>query len=327
MLQQIIKNRYEICQFLGKGGFGETYLAKDLDFPNHPFRVVKILRPDSNDPQTLQIARDLFKREAEVLSNLGKTDLIPELFAYFEVDQEFYLVQEWIEGEDLTKEISPGQQLPENQVIELIRDILIALQMVHQNNVIHRDIKPSNLMRRRQDGKIVVIDFGGVKQIANSKQNLNLRTIGIGTPGYYPLEQISGFPVLASDIYAVGMIAIQALTGQFPIPNDWEQGVTISSRFRNILKQMITDDLNIRYSSAMEALEAINSLSQPSSKASLKTQNITVNTQRQTLSPLIWKIGLAGLAIAIFLGIFSLKFDFPNPSDNTPKSPPPGWTW
>lgn len=94
MINKIIRNRYEITQFLGRGAFGETYLAEDLDFPNHPLRVVKILRPLNSEPEDLEIARNLFAREAEVLSQLGKHDLIPELFAYFEENQEFYLVQE-----------------------------------------------------------------------------------------------------------------------------------------------------------------------------------------------------------------------------------------
>jgi serine/threonine protein kinase len=326
MINTIIKNRYEVVNFLGKGGFGETYLAKDLDFPKHPLRVVKILRPASNDPQTLQIARDLFQREAEVLSELGKYDLIPQLFAYFEDNQEFYLVQEWIDGEDLTKEIDQGKQLTETEVITLIRDILNALKMVHQNNVIHRDLKPSNLIRSRQDGKIFVIDFGGVKQVVSSLQSSPVRTIIIGTPGYYPLEQGQGFPVLSSDIYAVGIIAIQALTGKFPIPKNWENEVKISDNFLNILRKMVTDDLTIRYASATEALAAINSLIKPVSSVT-KTPILSTIPSLPKSHSWLWKIGLASIVIAIFVGIFSLKFDFPKPSDNTPQSPPPGWTW
>ncbi len=310
MIPQIIKNRYEIIKFLGKGAFGETYLAKDLDFPNHPFRVVKILRPQSNDPQILQIARNLFQREAEVLSKLGKNDLIPELFAYFEENQEFYLVQEWIEGEDLTTEIYPGKQLTETEIIALLKDVLTALKTVHENNVIHRDLKPSNLMRRKKDGKIVIIDFGGVKEIATTGTP-SKQTIIIGTPGYFPVEQSRGFPVLASDIYALGIMAIEALIGQFPIPNDWEKQIKITPELLKILKRMITDDLKIRYSSATKTLNAINSLNG-------RKNNIL------WLGKIIVGVG----AIALLIVILSVNFNGGNrPPENQKQTPPPGWKW
>ena len=310
MIPQIIKNRYEVTKFLGKGAFGETYLAKDLDFPNHPFRVVKILRPQSNDPDTLQIARNLFQREAEVLSKLGKDDLIPELFAYFEYNQEFYLVQEWIEGEDLTTEIYPGKKITETEVIALLKDVLTALKTVHENNVIHRDLKPSNLMRRKKDGKIVIIDFGGVKEIATTGTPLQ-QTIIIGTPGYFPIEQSRGYPVLASDIYAVGIMAIQALTGEFPILNDWEKQIKITPDFLKILKTMITDDLNIRYSSATQTLNAINSLN-----------------WRKNIILWLGKIIVGVGAIALFIAILSVSFNWSfRPSENQKQTPPRGWTW
>jgi len=328
MITQVIKNRYEIVNFLGKGGFGETYLAKDLDFPNHPLRVVKILRPQTNDPQLLQLARDLFKREAEVLSKLGKHNLIPELFAYFEDNNEFFLVQEWIDGDDLTKEIDHGQKFSEQEVIMLLKDILTPLEIVHQNKVIHRDLKPSNLIRRRHDGKICLIDFGGVKQILTTQQNSPQKTIAIGTPGYFSMEQSQGFPVLASDIYSVGIIAIEALTGQFPISNDWEKQVKISSNFLNILNKMINPDLNLRYSCATEALTAINSLNNISNLSKINTRIITILSK----PPInwLWKVSIGFVAIAVFIFVLSVKFELKGFNFNSPdqkQTPPPNWTW
>lgn len=332
MIQQTIKNRYEVTQFLGKGGFGETYLAKDLDFPGHPLRVVKILRPENSDPQSLEIARRLFKTEAETLSRLGKHDLIPELFAYFEYKNEFYLVQEYIDGYDLSKEIYEGNQLNEKEVIELIRDILIGLKIVHDNKVIHRDLKPPNLIRRHLDKKIVIIDFGGVKQIVNSGHNSPQKTIMIGTDGYFPPEQSQGLPVLGSDIYAVGAIAIQALTGEMSIPKDWQKKVKISPKFLNILTRMIQDAPKIRYSSANDTLKAIYSLipSSHNSSSSSTIQTIITTVTSKPAITLFQKITLGVMAIAILIVMLSFSIDlgiFQNNPSSEDKTLPAGEVW
>ncbi|XZO01867.1 MAG: protein kinase domain-containing protein [Microcoleus sp.] len=216
----ILDNRYQIIKFLDGGGFGDTYLAQDLKLPGKPHCVVKHLKPKDNRPVVLQLARRLFDNEAQVLYNLGnQCPQIPTLFAHIEENGEFYLVQEFIDGHDLNTEIVPGKKLSESYVITLLKNILEVLTVPHEhqpNAVIHRDIKPANLMRRRQDGKIVLIDFGAVREINQLIVNVNgnvTTTIAIGTPGYAPSEQAKGKPKLCSDVYAVGMIGIQALTG------------------------------------------------------------------------------------------------------------------
>lgn len=183
------------------------------------------------------ILRRLFDTEVEALYKLGNHEQIPKLFDRFMEAQEFYLVQEYIEGEDLTREIILGKQLPESQVMELLQDILEVLAFLHQNNIIHRDLKPSNLMRRQRDGKIMIIDFGAVKQIGTQLQRN--KTVAIGTPGYMPPEQSQGEPKLCSDVYAVGMLGIQSLTGKMPdqLPRDargniiWKNGIAVSPQF------------------------------------------------------------------------------------------------
>ncbi|MDD1428760.1 serine/threonine protein kinase [Dolichospermum sp. ST_sed9] len=159
------------------------------------------------DPEIIR----LFEQEAQILYQLGQNyDQIPKLSGYFQEDQDFYLIQEFIDGYDLSQEISPGKKLSENDVIQLLRDVLEILVYVHENKVIHRDIKPANIMRRK-DGKLVLIDFGVVKQINTTiaiKSGSTSRTSGFGTVGYMPIEQAIGKPKFSSDIYAVGMIAI-----------------------------------------------------------------------------------------------------------------------
>jgi len=157
------------------------------------------------------VARRLFQTEAEILEVLGKHDQIPQLLANFEVDKQFYLVQEFIAGHSLQDELT-GSCLSEAQVIDLLKDILHILVFVHSHQAIHRDIKPSNLIRRSNDQHLVLIDFGAVKLMQNMPEAEN-QTIAIGTAGYSPPEQMMGHPHLNSDLYALGMIAIQALTG------------------------------------------------------------------------------------------------------------------
>ncbi|MEO0971344.1 MAG: AarF/UbiB family protein, partial [Cyanobacteria bacterium J06639_18] len=123
--------------------------------------------------------------------------LIVEVFAHFEENQQFYLVQEYIEGYDIKEEVYSGQQLSEKVVIKLLEEILEVLNFVHQQKVIHRDIKPSNIRRRQSDRKIVLIDFGAVKEIGTqiiNKQGEIKPTVAIGTLGYMPSEQANGHP-------------------------------------------------------------------------------------------------------------------------------------
>ncbi len=264
-----LRNRYKIIKILGSGGFGDTYLAADLDLPNQPQCVVKHLKPNS-DPAVLQIVRRLFDSEAQVLYRLGNdSDQIPRLFAHFEEQGEFYLVQEFVDGEDLSHEISPGKRLSEKEVTRLLQEILEVLVVVHKKNIIHRDIKPPNLMRRRQDSKIVLIDFGTVKEVNTMMVNPQGQTsvsVIIGTNGYMPNEQAAGQPKLSSDVYAVGMLGIQALTGLQPheLPKDptngeviWRNWANVTENLAGVLNKMVSYHFRDRYPSAVEALQAL----------------------------------------------------------------------
>lgn len=266
--------RYKVISQLAAGGFGQTFVAHDLHLPGQPRCVVKQLKPQVSDTESLQTARRLFDTEAQVLYNLGNHDQIPRLLAHFEDNQEFYLAQELIEGEPLTEEFQTGQPWPEVQVIALVQDILQVLSFVHQQHVIHRDIKPSNLIRRQRDGRIVLIDFGAVKQVStqvlNPKTGRTNLTISIGTQGYMPKEQLGGNPRFSSDVYAVGIIGIQALTGLHPrfLPEDPQTGELMwhdrvqnaSPEFLAIVDKMVRYDFRARYVTAGDALQAMLSL-------------------------------------------------------------------
>jgi serine/threonine protein kinase len=195
---QIVGGHYEVTSRLGGGGFGETYLSRDLHLPDRPTRVIKRLSPHIQEASVLQLSRRLFETEAQVLYRLGTHPQIPQLFAHFEELSEFYLVQEYIDGKDLSHELPRGKIWEQFAVADLLQNLLVVLSFVHQNNVIHRDIKPENIIRRL-DGQLFLIDFGVVKQIVTPTALLAGQiddgyTVGIGTPGYMPSEQAHGEP-------------------------------------------------------------------------------------------------------------------------------------
>jgi eukaryotic-like serine/threonine-protein kinase len=271
----ILRNRYEIIQKLGEGGFATTYTAKDaLGGPENPLCVVKEIRPpQSNDPQLLEAARQQFEKEANTLRHLkDKCPRIPALIESFEENEKFYLIPEYIKGQPLSNELGSGKKLGEAQVIDLLLDILEVLDCVHKQKIIHRDIKPSNLIRRQLDGKIAVIDFGAVKAIrslAFESGNIT-QTRVIGTEGYMPAEQWKNHPRFNSDIYAAGIVAIQAIAGLdieeiFTHKKNYELVwryathdrpiVQISDKLEKILNKMVRYHFEARYQSAADVLQ------------------------------------------------------------------------
>lgn len=275
MLKQKLGGRYQILSYLGGGGFGQTYLATDQHLPGHPQCVVKQLKPQKTDEVSMESARRLFDAEAQALYQLGTHTCIPRLLAHFEENEQFYLVQEYIEGTLLSEELASHAPLPEAAVIELLMDVLETLSFVHDHQVIHRDIKPSNLIRRASDRKIVMIDFGSVKQVSGQPVEIDGQvsiTIAIGSMGYMPNEQLAGQPCLSSDIYAVGMLGLQALTGQDPkrLRKDprtseivWRDITQTSTPLQEMLDQMIRYDYRQRYAHARDALAALTAWTAP----------------------------------------------------------------
>jgi WD40 repeat protein/tRNA A-37 threonylcarbamoyl transferase component Bud32 len=276
MIGRIISGRYEILEHLGSGGFSETYLAQDRQLPDFPRCVVKKLQLSHRHTEELDAAKRLFETEAKVLYNLSQScNQVPRLLAHFQEEgangePEFFLVQEFVEGRDLSYELLPGKQFSETETIALLKDILTVLNHVHQYGVIHQDIKPRNLLRRAEDNKIVLLDFGAVKQITRqliypATPNLGSSTISLGTPAYMSNEQQGGKPRLSSDIYSVGIVCIQALTGLHPgqLHEDFDTGEIlwrdhappISNRLATILTRMVRSHFRDRYQSAQEVLQ------------------------------------------------------------------------
>ncbi len=267
----ILSNRYQVLRVLGSGGFGQTFLAEDTQMPSRRICVIKQLKAIADNPNIYKLVRDRFQREAATLETLGKDDcLVPELYASFCEDDEFYLVQEWIEGQDLGDIVRNQGCLSETQVKKLLLDILPTLEHIHDKGIIHRDIKPENIILRNRDRLPVLIDFGAVKATvatAMTAQGDVTCSVVIGTPTFMPSEQAIGRVGFASDLYSLGLTAIYLLTGKLSSELDnapqtgelsWQRYASnFNPAFVAILDKAIRLNFRDRYASAKEMLAAL----------------------------------------------------------------------
>jgi serine/threonine protein kinase, bacterial len=282
-------NLYPIIKQLGKGGFGKAFLATNTLMPSRPYCVVKQLIPTSTDPNLQTLIQERFGKEGLVLESLGEQSngMIPKLYAYFMEEGEFYLVQEYISGQTLLDRVRTNGLFTEIQARQLLTEILPALTYVHSRGMVHRDIKPDNIMLRENSNKPVLIDFGAVKETMSTVETTSGntgRSIVIGTPGFMPAEQISGRPMFVSDIYALGLTVIYALTGRLPReievnPTsgniDWQvHAPNLSPQLTSILNTAISRIPDARYGSSQDMLNALNGVvaMNPSKKQVAETE-------------------------------------------------------
>ncbi len=266
-----LRGRYIASRPLGKGGFGATFLANDIGLPGKPICVIKQLRPSTQSPSVMKMARELFEREAYTLGKIGNHPQIPRLLDYFEENGYFYLVQEYVEGETLKQELERHGQFSQEDIRKLLMEIMPALGFIHENGVIHRDIKPANIIRRKQDGKLVLIDFGAVSTqlnpgAAEEDPSALLTNFAIGTPGFAPPEQMAMRPVYSSDIYAMAMTCVYLMTGRSPKDYghdprtgeiNWKAQVKLSDDMMAIFDKMLQQSLTQRYRNAEEVIKAL----------------------------------------------------------------------
>jgi serine/threonine-protein kinase len=275
----ILDGRYLPQKLLGQGGFGAAFLALDRRSPGMRECVVKQFQPAGDlNPQQMELALNLFEREAVVLDNLGrKHPAIPDLLAYFPLEasgwqgkksaQYFYLVQEFIDGQNLEEELAQKGQLSASEVLEVLKAILDILKFVHGHDVIHRDIKPSNIMRERNSGRLFLLDFGAVKQVTQAAASGGVgRSTGIYSMGFAPPEQMAGRSVFPStDLYALAVTCIMLLTGKPPqelfdsYSNrwNWRKYVQVSNHLGDVLDKMLLPTPSDRYASAEQVLLAL----------------------------------------------------------------------
>ena len=273
MIGTVLRDRYKILEQFGSGGFSDVYLTEDINISRKC--IVKRLKPKITDPKELEDflpkAREMFEKEAEQLQKLGdSSSQIPTLYDFFQEGADFYLVMEYIEGHDLRQEIVEGVNMAEKTVLQLLKDVLEALKTVHEKGIVHRDVKPDNIRRRDSDNKIVLIDFGAIKEVASQRISQNKgyasKTISIGTEEYMPPEQAAGRPKLSSDIYALGAMVIEALTGIPPskIHRDsrdqfeWRsEAPHITPAFADYVDKMVRQEFSQRFENATVALAGL----------------------------------------------------------------------
>jgi serine/threonine protein kinase, bacterial len=282
----LVRNRYRVTKSLGQGGFGATFVALDMSLPGEPICVLKQLRPSNNHEKFLRMARELFEREARTLGKIGNHPQIPRLLDYFEDRQSFYLVQDFVSGITLHQEIRKEGLFSEDKIRKFLVEILPIIQYVHSKEIIHRDIKPANIIRRDQDNKLVLIDFGAVKnevsKLADQEEsgtgNTAFTQFAVGTSGYAPPEQLVMRPVFASDIYSLGITCIYLMTGKSPkdIENHpstgemmWQKYVQIGPVLLPIISKMLESSVKHRYQSAEQVLRALELADQPFVKSGI----------------------------------------------------------
>ena len=264
--QLLLMNRYRAVSILGQGGFGRTFLAIDEFKPSKPRCVIKQFLPEVKGAKAIKKATELFEREAARLDDLGQHNQIPELLAFFDQEDRKYLIQEFIDGHDLLKELVIEGVFNHQQIKELLDDLLSVLKFVHNNNVIHRDIKPENIIRRKQDGKLVLVDFGAAKEslVADTSKAGTI----IGSIAYIAPEQAAGKAKFASDLYSLGATCLHLLTNIEPIDlfdtaeGEWDwrshlQDNDIDYELSHVLDKLVEGATKRRFQSVEEVQQAL----------------------------------------------------------------------
>ncbi|AFY35690.1 FHA domain-containing serine/threonine-protein kinase [Calothrix sp. PCC 7507] len=253
---------YQVLRTLGQGGMGTTYLAWDAAglIAGHPQLLV--LKQMNANMVKIAKAQELFEREAYTLKSLNHRG-IPQYYDFFVEDGKKYLAMELVHGQDLEKRIyTTGPVIPSQAIAWMIQTCDI-LHYLHSQEppLIHRDIKPANLMVRNADNRIVVLDFGAVKEIGTAPGTR------IGAEGYCAPEQERGQPLTQSDLYAIGPTLIFLLTGENPFKFYRPRGrsfrfevasvPTITPQLREIIDRSTEPLPRDRYQTAKELAEAL----------------------------------------------------------------------
>ncbi|VEP17045.1 Serine/threonine protein kinase [Hyella patelloides LEGE 07179] len=265
----VLQNRYSALKIIGQGGMGRTFLVVDKkDKTRESYCVIKQLFSQTLaiNINSRQKATELFIAEAATLDKLGQHPQIPQLYDYFTENEYQYLVQEWIEGDNLIQVIKKEGIIQEKGLVQILKDLLPVLLFVHEYQIIHRDIKPENIIRRT-DGTLVLVDFGAAKTF--TEKALQQTGTIIGSPEYIAPEQLRGKATFSSDIYSLGVTCLYLLTEISPfdlysdsednwIWRDYLVDKFISLELSTIIDKMIARATARRYQSIQKVLQDLN---------------------------------------------------------------------
>lgn len=283
-LSLLLGGRYRALRTLGTGGFSNTFAALD----EHRLQtscVIKQFIPPQSDLSRVEKSIALFRQEALILKELGNHPQIPSLLAFLEQEGQLYLIQEFIEGQDLFQEAIERGPFSEQQIQQLFTELLPILQFIHEQQVVHRDIKPGNILRQA-NGSLVLIDFGGSLQLEGQFRPVT------GTPGYASPEQLKGQVEAASDLHSLAVTAIRLLTGYLaqedsdPFANPQQRHqvwhrlqVNVGPELTQIFDNLLHPDIQQRYQSAIEVWHAL------SPNANLSSYSPSIQTISSPLQP------------------------------------------
>ena len=343
---------YQPFQALGKGGFGATFLAVDLDSINQRYCVVKRLEIQPGyTPEIVEGIKKAFEREAKSLEKLqGNQQQIPDFYEYFilkapqfnsYISQDCnYLVQQYIKGKNLSEELNKQGSFLENQILEILQQILPTLEFIHAQELIHRDIKPDNIIRREDNQKLYLIDFGAVKQVTRGVISPE-KSLVFGTKGYAPPEQEAGQQVYpSSDLYALAASCVQLLTNQHPqklrhtftLQFHWRSiSPGVNQDLANILDKMLKPDPSHRFQSARDVITALNNKNPTpkpngySRKKNAKTTRIISQSQPRTLLILAIVVTIIVIVITQIIPLIP-RLKFGDIAPITQLTPPPTTT-
>jgi serine/threonine protein kinase len=301
----LASNQYRTISLIGQGGFGTTFKAVNAD---DKICVLKEFTFIGN-PTNQQTAIDLFQKESQHLRDLGNHPQIPSLIDNFTQDSKFYMVQEFVDGQNLEQELATDGKFSEAQVHELLASLLPVLDFLHTQAipVIHRDIKPANIIRRRSDRVLVLVDFGAAKLASDTM--LAKTGTSIGSAEYVAIEQARGKAIFASDIYSLGVSCIHLLTNASPFDlyspsseDGWAWRDFLGSNLGDealgeVLDKMIAQNPNQRYRSAKEVMEDLNKTPEKHLPATRNSFNLVYP----------WFINIITIMIPTVLGVAILK--------------------
>ena len=330
-MNKLLGGRYQLIRVIGSGQLGKTYLMADVHYPDFPKCIVKNLELPGKNPTTLKFISKFLKRKVGVLEKLGEHSQIPGILAYFEKGRNFYIVQEYIPGHSLATELIPGKPWLEADVVDLLKEILEILVFAQAHRVIHCRIKPSNIIRRQTDGKLILTDFGIAKEVNSQIMKAGGQldtTYPADNSIYLPPEQLNGQSHFSSDLYALGILAIQALTGLAPAdlptakqisqaktePIVWQGKVKVNPRLVKVINKTICPDPSCRYQWASDLLADLECIVPPYPKLTPSTVSSEEkradpkSVSRAAVSHPFLLVCLVGLGILTALvGIYRFK--------------------